>query len=302
MDTSEMILTSPSLASDTPSIVSPPSESEILESGLFEFTEESASTIDIPKSKAHHHWRLAPVFLLAISWTVLNILYSTKNPVTKPKNIVAWVFHVVVHFVVPPLFGGWLYIFHPPRALKLFIVSSGLQTVAITLTYLVFPNAPPLFIKLYGENKEPTFDMIYTDGITSVDMRFGVMLHKLSYYAIPNKFSSFPSLHSANACLIFFFVCYYSKWTSFKLLGLVNVLGQWWSELYLDHHWRFDCFAGMLYAITTWVLLMNWKKGLQYVDDRYTNAKANLDMKHGSTMGMRLFRNTRLKNFFDPQV
>ncbi|RLV92664.1 Inositolphosphotransferase 1 [Spathaspora sp. JA1] len=275
-----------------------------LEDGLFELPqpEELDSSLDLSKPEPRDNWNLAPVVLLACSWIILNMLYSIKTPVNKPRNIAAWIFEVPVHFIVPPCFAVWLYLFHPPGAVRLFIFSLGLQNITILITYLIFPNAPPSFIKIYGDNKEPTFDMIYSDGITSIDMSFSVMLNKLSYYATPNKFASFPSFHSACSCLIFFFVCYYSKWSSFKLLGLINVLGQWWSVLYLDHHWRFDCLAGMLYAITTWIVLKKWKHGVHHVHDRFTNARAILDFKHGSTMGMRLFRNTRFESFFDPQA
>ncbi|KAG7662345.1 uncharacterized protein J8A68_004116 [[Candida] subhashii] len=302
-------LSSTSISTDT-SLESPPSEPELLENGgLFDFTHfnDSSTSEFIEKktssssSKVSYIWNLSPILLLATSWFILNALYSTKTPIYKAKNIVAWIFHVPVHFIVPPFIGTWLYLFHPPGALKLFIFSLGLQNLVMVITYLIFPNAPPLFIKLYGENKEPTFDMIYTDGITSEDMKFSILLQKAVYYATPNKFASFPSMHSAFACLIFFFVCYYSKWSSFKLLGLINILGQWWTDLYLDHHWRIDSLAGLVYAITTWVILMKWKKyGLTQIDEKFSRAKENMNFKNGSTMGMRLFRNTRFQKYFDP--
>ncbi|KAI5958088.1 hypothetical protein KGF57_002896 [Candida theae] len=146
-------------------------------------------------------WRRAPAILLCSSWIVLNILYALKQPVYKTKNIIAWIFHVPVHFLVPPMIGTWLYIWHAPGALKLFVFSSGLQNVALLCTYLVFPNATPTFIKLYGDNKVPTFDMVYTDGQAAQDKKFSLFYHKAVYYATPLKFASFPSLHSAFACL-----------------------------------------------------------------------------------------------------
>lgn len=245
-------------------------------------------------------WRKIPVILLCSAWIVLNILFAFKQPVYKTKNIIAWVFHVPVHFIVPPMIGTWLYIWHAPGAVRLFTFCMGLQNITLLFTYLVFPNAPPTFIKLYGDNKVPTFDMIYSDGQASQDKKFSIFYHRAVYYATPLKFASFPSLHSAFACLICFFVCHYSRWSSFKLLGVINVLGQWWADLYFDHHWRVDNLGGLIYAIVTWTLLKNWHHGLADVDTRFTKARVQGDYVNGSTMGMRLFRNTKLQNLFDP--
>ncbi|KAI5963248.1 uncharacterized protein KGF55_003040 [Candida pseudojiufengensis] len=245
-------------------------------------------------------WNKIPIILLCCAWIILNILYNFKLPIYKTKNIIAWIFHVPVHFIVPPMIGIWLYIWHEPGTFKIFTFCLGFQNFALILTYLFFPNAPPMFIKIYGDNKIPTFDMIYSDGQASEDKKFSIFLHKAIYYATPHKFASFPSLHSAFACLICFFVCYYSKWSWFKILSVINVFGQWWADLYFDHHWRIDSLAGLIYAILTWTLLNNWQNTLGEIDYKFNKARNNGDFINGSTMGMRLFRNTKLQNFFDP--
>ena len=245
-------------------------------------------------------WRKFPVILFSLAWIILNILYGFKHPVYKTKNIVAWVFHVPVHFIVPPVAGAWLYIWHAPGALRLLTLSLGMLNSALIVTYLLFPNAPPTFIKLYGDNKVPSFDMIYSDGQASEDKKFSFLLHKAIYYATPHKFASFPSLHSAFACLICFFVCHYSKWSWFRLLSVVNVVGQWWAEIYLDHHWRIDSLAGLVYAVIVWTLFKSYYHTIAEVDTRFSRARISGDFVHGSTMGMRLFRGTKLQNFFDP--
>ncbi|KAI3405865.1 hypothetical protein KGF56_001473 [Candida oxycetoniae] len=252
------------------------------------------------KSTIQDYWRKMPAILLLLAWFILNIVYNFKHPVYKTKNIVAWVFHVPVHFIVPPVAGLWLYIWHAPGALQLLTLCLGFQNFALILTYLVFPNAPPSFIKLYGDNKVPTFDMIYSDGQASEDKKFSFLLHKAIYYATPHKFASFPSLHSAFASLICFFVCHYSRWSWFKLLSLVNVIGQWWAEIYLDHHWRIDSLVGLIYAIIIWTLVKDWYKSLAEIDLKFSKARASGDYVNGSTMGMRLFWGTRLQSFFDP--
>ncbi|CAK9435565.1 uncharacterized protein LODBEIA_P02920 [Lodderomyces beijingensis] len=247
-------------------------------------------------------WDRAPVILFGSAWLILNIVQKGKHPVYKTKNIVAWAFHVPVHFAVPLVAVAWLYIWHAPGAARLLITCLGLQNCAVLFTYLVFPNAPPSFIKLFGENRVPSFDMVYSDSQASEDKKFSFILHKALHYAAPHKFASFPSLHSAFACLICFFVCHYSKWSWFKLLSVVNVVGQWWAEVYLDHHWRIDSLAGLVYAIVIWTWVRNYNQSLAKIESKFEQARANRDFVNGSTMGMRLFRATKLQNSFDPKA
>ena len=301
----------PSMSTTGSSTLSPASD-------LINFTEEEemfelhASTADpeyyhfkpfhteTTNELVNRWWRKAPVILLCSCWVALNVLFLLKQPIYKTKNIIAWIFHVPVHFIVPPVIGTWLYIWHAPGALKLFTFCLGIQNIALLFTYLIFPNATPTFIKLYGDNKAPTFDMIYSDGQAVQDKKFSIFYHKAVYYATPLKFASFPSLHSAFACLICFFVCHYSRWSSFRFLSFVNVFGQWWADLYFDHHWRVDNLGGLIYAIITWTLLKNWNHSLAKVDSKFSRARSQGDFVHGSTMGMRLFRNTKLQKLFDP--
>lgn len=245
-------------------------------------------------------WNLAPPVLLAMSWFIINILHSFSISLSKVLNIVAWVFYVVLHFTIPPFIGAWLYFFHPPGALKLYALSIGAQNILVVLTHFVIPTAPPLFIKLYGEHKVPSFEMTYTDGITRQDMKFGSSMYRYVYYAIPNKFASCPSIHACTSSLVFFFVCYYSRTSIFKLMAMVYLFGQWWAALYLDHHWRFDIFAGLIYSIFVWTVIKTWKNGLNRIDSRFVSARSNADLINGTTMGMRIFKHTRIQNLFDP--
>ncbi|KAK6456733.1 uncharacterized protein RJT20DRAFT_144803 [Scheffersomyces xylosifermentans] len=245
-------------------------------------------------------WRMAPPVLLASSWLIINILYTFKTPINKPRNLAAWIFYVVLHFAVPLFIGLWLFLFHPPGALKLYSLTIGCQNIIIVMTHFLFPNASPLYIKLYGETKIPSYDMAYTDGMTRQDMKYGKYIHKAVYYATPIKFSCFPSLHASMASLVFFFVSYYSSWTVFKILVLVYVFGQWWAPTYLEHHWRIDIFMGLLYSIMIWTFIKHWKHGLNEIDARFIKARLKYDFRNGSTMGMRLFKGTRLQKLFDP--
>lgn len=246
-------------------------------------------------------WNLSPPILMALSWFLLNIDYWFKDPINTPKDLLAWTSYVLFHFFVPLFTAIWLYVFHAPGALRLFSFGLGMQNIAGVCTHLLFPNAPPWFIHLYDEDAEATYDLPgYAAGLTRVDMAMGTHLNSNGFHASPIVFGALPSLHSAMAVMAFFFVSYYSRWTTLKLLAASFVALQWWATIYLDHHWRLDLVVGMLYAITSFTLLYCWPRGIKKVDSDFMKARLRFDFKNGSTMGMRVFRNTRLQNFFDP--
>ncbi|SCV03964.1 LAMI_0H12354g1_1 [Lachancea mirantina] len=88
---------------------------------------------------------------------------------------------------------------------------------------------------------------------------------------------------------------------SFTLATAFPLL-QWWSTMYLDHHFRFDLFVGLLYALTAFhivdALLLTPRVTSVWLDIR---AGTREDPRNEAcTMGMRVFRGTRLEWFFDP--
>ncbi|KAK6462333.1 hypothetical protein DFJ63DRAFT_313471 [Scheffersomyces coipomensis] len=266
----------------------------------------------------YNAWLTTPLILLNLSWVIINLLYSQKDHVTKFNNITAWAFYVIVHLVAPIVVVVWLYLFHPPNSIKIFITTIGFNNILIAMIHLVFPNAPPLFIKLYGETMTPTNELPYTDGITRQDMKLGDSLYRAVYYVAPNKFTSCPSIHASMSSLIVFFVCFYSRYSWFKLVAIVYLLGEWWSAMYLDHHWRVDILLGLICAIFTWTISLNLKRfGVLANQESYyklrlkstvgSTCKVLIDDNNNyedsegvTTMGMRLFSNTRFQDFFDP--
>ncbi|CUM63909.1 uncharacterized protein PRCAT00001497001 [Priceomyces carsonii] len=251
--------------------------------------------------RPYNCWYLAPPLLLAFSWLLLNIAYVLKDNINSKKDILAWFSYVICHFFVPLFTAIWLYVFHAPGALKLFSFGLGMQNIAGVLTHLLFPTAPPWYIHLDDKNKTASYDFPgYAAGLTRVDMAMGTHMHSKGFHMSPIVFGAVPSLHSAMATMVFFFISYYSRWNILKVLALCFVVLQWWATIYLDHHWRVDLLIGMFYSIIAYTILFRSKRGLKKVDRDFVKAKLRFDFKRGSTMGMRTFRNTKLQNFFDP--
>lgn len=249
--------------------------------------------------RPYNCWAWAPAALLAASWFILNVDHWLATPLSTARDAVSWFSYVLGHFCVPLFTGIWLYVFHAPGALRLFSFALGAQNIAGVLTHLVFPNAPPWFIHMKGEMAHADYDTPgYAAGLTRAPFGTGAHMVTKGFHASPIVFGALPSLHSAMAVMCFFFVCYYSLWTAAKLALFLFVVLQWWATIYLDHHWRLDLFAGMLYSIALFVVFYTW--GMPGVDERFINARLRFDFENGSTMGMRVFRNTVLQPFFDP--
>ncbi|KAF3987965.1 hypothetical protein FT663_03506 [Candidozyma haemuli var. vulneris] len=246
-------------------------------------------------------WQLTPPILLGASWILLNIDSSLAKNITETKDTIAWLSYVIGHFCVPLFTAIWLYVFHAPGALKCFGFALGAQNIAGVLTHLSFPNAPPWFIHKYGDDAHADYDTLgYAAGLTRAKFSTGTFMVNNGFHKSPIVFGALPSLHSAMAVMCFFFVCYYSRWISAKMLLFAFVFCQWWATIYLDHHWRLDLLVGLMYAIVSYTIFSKWL--MPRVDHEFAQARLRYDFSKGSTMGMRVFRNTKIQNFFDPMA
>ena len=251
--------------------------------------------------RSYNHWHSSPPLLLCFSWFILNFVYELREPISITKDLIAWFSYVLCHVAAPILTAIWLYIFHPPGALKLFSFALGIQNIAGVLTHLLFPNAPPWFIHYYGENHVANYDILgYAAGLVRVDIALGTCMHTKCFHISPIVFGAIPSIHSSTATLVFFFVSYYARWICLKVVVLGFVILQWWATIYLDHHWRIDLMIGLMYSIVSFTFLTCWKYGLHKIDADFLEAQLKLDFQKGSSMAMRVFKKTRFQNFFDP--
>lgn len=87
-----------------------------------------------------------------------------------------------------------------------------------------------------------------------------------------------------------------------KIIICSYICLQWWATMYLDHHYRFDLFIGMLYALASH-LIINWfvlqpRVLKPWLETRM--GKIPDSRNEARTLGMRVFQGTKIEWFFDP--
>jgi hypothetical protein len=125
-------------------------------------------------------------------------------------------------------------------------------------------------------------------GLVRVDKVLGTHIYQNAFKASPLVFGAFPSLHGAFSCCCFFFVARYSRKGAF-VLGFY-VLWQWFSTMYLRHHWRIDLLGGLIYSAFAFSIFY---RSLVRIDKAYAFGVS------GGNGWQRLFEGTRLQFAFD---
>lgn len=247
-------------------------------------------------------WPAAAPASVAVLWLVLNVVHALRytESVSRPLFMGAWTIYVVVYVVLPPLTAAYLYLFQAPGTLKTFMLALTVQNLAILALGFVVPTAPPIYFKIFGPNQSPTYDMIYTDGMTTQDLNFNAFVHSSLYAVNPLRFALMPLLHSAVPSLCFFFVSANCRSNAANCVFAAVVVLQWWAAMFLNHNWRVDLLGGLLCAVLTFTLARTAAYGLHGNRESFLRARMSFDWHRGSTMGMRLFRSTPLQEFFDP--
>lgn len=246
-------------------------------------------------------------------WVALNLAHALIYTILPPLDILAWLSYVIGHLAAPIVTAVYLWLFAPPGAMGCFSLALGLQNLAGVSTHLLFPTAPPWYNHMYGERPGNYSIPGYAAGLTRVDFALGTHIHSQGFHMSPIVFGAFPSLHSAFVSLIFLFVSRYSTWggragwklivkdwRSFgkwpialgTLLAITFMFWQWWSTMYLDHHYRVDLLGGSVYAVVAFYIML---PKLQRAEARYEQGRGVV-----TTGGMRLFEGTWFADFFDP--
>ncbi|KAF9351583.1 Aureobasidin resistance protein Aur1 [Mortierella sp. AD094] len=101
----------------------------------------------------------------------------------------------------------------------------------------------------YGGFQPATYTMPGDPGgLARVDDILGVEMYKTTFTASPLVFGAFPSLHSADACQLAFFLVYVFGPRSIPF-AMTYILWIWWATMYLGHHYVVDLVGGGAYAV-----------------------------------------------------
>ncbi|GJJ73019.1 inositol phosphorylceramide synthase catalytic subunit [Entomortierella parvispora] len=178
--------------------------------------------------------------------SISELLAQTTSPF---KDILAWIPYGVLHYVLPIVTAILIVCFGPPGTLPVFARTFGYMNSAGVLTQIMFPCAPPWYETRYGGLQPAAYSMPGDPGgLARVDDILGVSMYKTTFTASPLVFGAFPSLHSADACLIAFFLVYTFGPRAIPF-ALSYILWIWWATMYLGHHYVVDLVGGGAYAV-----------------------------------------------------
>ncbi|KAF8982578.1 Aureobasidin resistance protein Aur1 [Entomortierella lignicola] len=182
---------------------------------------------------------------------ISEMLALTTSPV---KDLLAWMPYGVIHFALPFITAILIVIFGPPGTLPVFARTFGYMNLAGVLTQLLFPCAPPWYETNYGALEPATYTMPGSPGgLARVDEILGLDMYKSTFTASPLVFGAFPSLHSACAWQLAFFLVYIFGPRSIPFV-VGYVFWIWWATMYLGHHYVVDLVGGAGYAVVAfWI-------------------------------------------------
>jgi len=203
-------------------------------------------------------WR--PHIFTSVLPALENILYGgniSELLATTPsavKDLLAWMPYGVLHFVLPFVTAALIVFFGPPGTLPVFARTFGYMNLAGVLTQLFFPCAPPWYETHYGGLEPATYDMPGDPGgLARVDDILGTNMYKSTFTASPMVFGAFPSLHSACAWQLAFFLVFIFGPRSIPFV-VAYVFWIWWATMYLGHHYVVDLVGGAGYAVVAfWI-------------------------------------------------
>ncbi|QPG77029.1 hypothetical protein FOA43_004426 [Brettanomyces nanus] len=164
-------------------------------------------------------------------------------------DIVAWIPYGLVHFAMPFIVAGLIWILAPPKTLRNFAWAFGfMNLIGVVIQDLLFPSAPPWYKVLHGLEKANYSIKGSPGGLGRIDAILGFELYTTNFTNSPLIFGALPSLHSACATMDCLWLCY--LFPSFTPLWCFYVLWMWFSTMYLTHHYFVDLVAGSCLAVT----------------------------------------------------
>lgn len=164
-----------------------------------------------------------------------------------------------LHFALPLSFGFLLWL-QNRQQFREFVTAISTLSYAAWATFILFPAAPPWLAQKEGYITGITKIMDKTIALFPTKIDLPTIYHNIN----PNPVAAVPSLHTAYPLIVFLFA-----WKAFKLKALFflpYVLAVWTSIVYLGEHYVADVLAGIVYAITFYLVTVkiihyfNWGK------------------------------------------
>ena len=120
--------------------------------------------------------------------------------------------------------------------------------VAASLTYLLFPVAPPWYAASRGFGPVDPATPASAAALLRWDALVGVPYFQHFYTRASDIFGSMPSMHCAYPMILFLFALELRRWPAIVALGAFQLL-MCFSAIYLQHHYVSDVIVGVLYAL-----------------------------------------------------
>ncbi|KAL2068868.1 hypothetical protein VTL71DRAFT_15206 [Oculimacula yallundae] len=220
----------------------------------------------------------------------LNILHYGTHNNYEALDVFTWLSYGVIHFFSPFVAAFWLWLFASPGVVSVFAWCFGIQNCMGIITHLSMPTAAPWYGDQYGYPLPAgNYSMPGSPaGLVRVDKVLGTHIYENAFKASPLVFGAFPSLHGAFSCCCFLFVARYSRKGTY-IVGFY-VLWQWFSTMYLRHHWRLDLLGGLAYSAAAYSMFY---RSLQRMDKAYVTGVS------GGNGWQRLWEGTRVQYWFD---
>lgn len=182
------------------------------------------------------------------------LLATNTNTV---KDIFAWLPYGIIHFSLPFIVAGLIFIFGPPTALNGFGFSFGyMNLTGVIVQNLIFSCAPPWYKVLHGLDKANYQMKGSPGGLARVDKILGLDLYTTGFTNSPLIFGAMPSLHSGCSTMDAIWLTY--LWPKLAPVWCLYVMWLWYSTMYLTHHYFIDVVVGSNLALF-WFLA--WKFG-----------------------------------------
>ncbi|CAI4217536.1 unnamed protein product [Parascedosporium putredinis] len=161
----------------------------------------------IPTEIRPHIWvRVLPALENVLYGANLsNILSAHTNSML---DLIAWIPYGILHFTLPAVVVGVLFIFGAPGSGPSFAKAFGWMNITGVTIQLLFPCTPPWYENEHGLSPAAYGMPGSPAGLARIDKIFGVDMYTTAFSTAPVPFGAFPSLHSGNAVIEALFLSY----------------------------------------------------------------------------------------------